>query len=762
MRKLILLMLLPALSFSQSIQVDQDQYTAQELIEEVLIQSDCITDVVVTNVSGANFTDGSKSFGYFDAADTGFPISNGLVLSTGKLETISEPTSSLANDFHSGWDGDSQLEEELNIDSYNATVIEFDFVPNVAGINFRYLFASEEYQFDNSVTCYFSDAFAFFIRKADETTYKNLAVVPGTQTPILNTTVHHNISDNCPAVNEAYFDRFNFDAETIFDGQTKVLNAVADVIPGETYHVKLVIADDLNDKYDSAVFLEAGSFQSSADLGPDRLVQNNDAICYGESVLLKPAIASGDQVEWYRNGVLLQDETGDQLRVNTPGEYSIELTSTEGCIAQGNVIIEYYPEIDYSPAELVACGFADTETVRFNLLESASQILNPNQRTVVEEFFINRSDAENGVNQITDPENYSSGTAIVYGTVHDGFGCSEITEIKLTITSETILDVFSICSAEGLGSNDIEINDLRDHLFEENNNASDFQIYLSKNDALNEESEILTDISFSEIQQEKLYVKLLDQEVCLGFAVLPIQNAGVAELPQDLVLSLCNANDEQLLLDSGLDSNASEDLLIQWFYEEEQLPQSSSKIYVSAPGSYRVEVTNQNSCISSRNFQVNLIETAIIQEVNIRNLTNGYEVEIDITGNATYEFSLDDIGQFQPSSIFSNVPPGIHTVYVRDNKACDVISKEISIFGYDLFFTPNGDGFNDTWTVHGIASDYIVQIYSRYGKLYTVLDAKNARWNGKFENVDLPAGEYWFSLIQNGEKTLTGHFSLIR
>ncbi|WP_405198631.1 choice-of-anchor L domain-containing protein [Christiangramia sp. LLG6405-1] len=269
MRKLILLLFLPALSFSQSIQVDQDRYTAQELIEEVLIQSDCITDVVVTNVSGANFTDGSKSFGYFDAAGTEFPISSGLVLSTGKLNTISEPTSNLANDFHSGWVGDSQLEAELNIDSYNATIIEFDFVPNVAGISFRYLFASEEYQFDNSVTCYFSDAFAFFIRKADETTYENLAVVPGTQTPILNTTVHPFISDNCPAVNEAYFDRFNFDAETIFDGQTKVLNAVADVIPGETYHVKLVIADDINDKYDSAVFLEAGSFQSSADLGLD-------------------------------------------------------------------------------------------------------------------------------------------------------------------------------------------------------------------------------------------------------------------------------------------------------------------------------------------------------------------------------------------------------------------------------------------------------------------------------------------------------------
>lgn len=762
MRKLILLLFLPALSFSQSIQVDQDRYTAQELIEEVLIQSDCITDVVVTNVSGANFTDGSKSFGYFDAAGTEFPISNGLVLSTGKLKTITEPTSNLANDFHSGWVGDSQLEAELNIDSYNATIIEFDVVPNVAGISFRYLFASEEYQFDNSVTCYFSDAFAFFIRKADETTYENLAVVPGTQTPILNTTVHPYISDNCPAVNEAYFDRFNFDAETIFDGQTKVLNALAAVIPGETYHVKLVIADDLNDKYDSAVFLEAGSFQSSADLGPDRLVQNNDAICYGESVILKPATATGDQVEWYRNGVLLQDEKGDQLLVTTPGEYSIELTSTEGCIAQGNVIIEYYPQIDYSPAELVACGFSDTDIASFNLPESASQILNPSQRTVVEEFFITRSDAENGVNQIIDSENYNSAEATVYGTVHDGFGCSEIAEINLTITSETILNAFSICSGEGSGGKEIEINKLRDYLFQQNNSASDFQIYLSKENALSEDSEILTDISFSELEQGELYVKILDHEACLGFAVLPIQNAGAAELPEDLVLSLCNVNQEELLLDSGMDSNASEDFTFQWFYEEELLPQSSSKIYVSQPGNYRVEVTNQNSCVSSRNFKVNLKEAAIIQEVEIRNLANGYEVVIDITGNATYEYSLDNTGQFQPSSIFTNVSPGIHTIYVRDTEACNMISKEISIFGYDHFFTPNGDGINETWTVHGIASDYVVQIYSRYGKLYTVLDPKNSRWNGKFENVDLPAGEYWFSLIQNGEVGLTGHFSLIR
>ncbi|WP_026916289.1 T9SS type B sorting domain-containing protein [Christiangramia portivictoriae] len=762
MRKLILLLFLPALSFSQSIQVDQDRYTAQELIEELLIQSDCITDVVVTNVYGANFTDGSKSFGYFDAAGTGFPISNGLVLSTGKLETISEPTSSLANDFHSGWDGDAQLEAELGIDSYNATIIEFDFVPNVAGISFRYLFASEEYQFDNSVTCKFSDAFGFFIRKADETSYKNLAVVPGTQTPILNTTVHPFISENCPAVNEAYFDRFNFNAETIFDGQTKVLNAVAEVIPGETYHVKLVIADDLNDKYDSAVFLEAGSFQSSADLGPDRLVQNNDALCYGEVLVLEPATAAGDQVAWYRNGNFLPGETNSQLRINKPGEYAVQITSSEGCIAQGNIIVEYYPQIDYNSAVLEACGFSTTETAQYNLHDSASQILNPNQRTTIEEFFMSRTDAENAVNPIADPEYFISEARTVFGTVHDGFGCSEIAEITLTINAEISLTPFEICSVEESNDPEIALTDLTAHLIDQNTNASNFQIYSSAEHALNDEFEIVTNFSFSELSQDKLYVKLLEDNNCLGFAIVPVQLLGAIELPDDIELSICSDSKDLLLLESGLDSSLYEEALFQWFYEGEPIPQSGSSIYVSEPGNYKVEVSHQNACTASRNFEINPVETAVIREVNITNLGNEIRVEIEVTGNSSYEYALDDSSQFQQISVFSDVSPGNHVLFVRDTEGCQTVSREISIFGYDPFFTPNGDGYNDSWTVHGLTSDYYIQIYSRYGKLYTILDSKNSSWNGKFENNDLPAGEYWFSLIQGGKVNLTGHFSLIR
>ena len=747
-------------AYSQSIQVDQDRYTAQQLIEEILIQSDCITDVVVTNVSGANFTDGSKSFGYFDANGTNFPITNGLVLSTGKLNTIPQPTANLANDYHAGWNGDPELEAALDIDSYNATIIEFDFVPNVSGISFRYLFASEEFQSDNSLTCSFSDAFAFFIRKVDETTYENLAVVPGTQIPIQNTTVHPYISDDCPATNEAYFDRFNFDAETIFDGQTKVLNAVANVTPGETYHVKLVIADDLNDKYDSAVFLEAGSFQSNADLGPDRLIQNNDAICYSEDLLLQPASSAGDQLKWYKNGEILTGETTDQLLVSSPGEYSVEITSAEGCVAQGTAFIEFYPEIDANAAQLSACGFSDTEIANFNLLESASQILNPSQRTTVEEFYLNEEDALNGVNQISNPENFSSSPATIYGTVHDGFGCSKLASISLDIQTEIVFEPYQFCTS---ASNDeLEIEELKNLITVQFSEMSSIEFYLTKDDALSGSEEIQTTINLSDVEQQKLYVKIIQDDTCTGFAILPFLKENIAEVGADLNLNLCENSGEQVQLESGVEPDSSEVYSYTWFFEDSVLPETTESIFVSQTGNYRVEIANSNGCVNLRNFTVDTVEPAIIVDVNIQNSGNNYQVTIEIAGNGNYEFALDSTDEFQQSPNFTNVPSGIHTVYVRDESACNLISQEIAIFGYDRFLTPNGDGINDTWKINGITSDYSIQIFNRYGKLIATLNQQNPVWNGRFNNIELPAGEYWFKLIQDNKVTLSGHFSLIR
>ncbi|HPE82601.1 MAG TPA: choice-of-anchor L domain-containing protein, partial [Aequorivita sp.] len=272
---------------AQNIQVNATTYTPQQLVEDILIDSGCISNVQITATTSGNFSDSDKSFGYFSANGSNFPFEKGIVMSTGKLQNVPGPNTTLSDDDAPNWPGDSDLENALNIsNTTNATIIEFDFVPNADNIKFRYLFASEEYQQGDPNTCIYSDAFAFLIKPIGGT-YNNIALVPGTNTPVLVTTVHSGIPGSCPPINETYFEGWNGPNVPInFNGQTKILIAETPVTVNQDYHIKLVIADEANYRYDSAVFLEGGSFNIAANLGPDRSFITNNPLCENETYIL--------------------------------------------------------------------------------------------------------------------------------------------------------------------------------------------------------------------------------------------------------------------------------------------------------------------------------------------------------------------------------------------------------------------------------------------------------------------------------------------
>ena len=83
---------------AQNITVDSQTYTPQQLIENILIDSDCINNITVTNVVGGDFGGTDQSYGYFDATGTTFPFQSGLVLSTGRLANVPGPNNSLSDD----------------------------------------------------------------------------------------------------------------------------------------------------------------------------------------------------------------------------------------------------------------------------------------------------------------------------------------------------------------------------------------------------------------------------------------------------------------------------------------------------------------------------------------------------------------------------------------------------------------------------------------------------------------------------------------
>ncbi|WP_332029161.1 choice-of-anchor L domain-containing protein, partial [Kaistella sp.] len=327
----------------QYITVDSSAYTAEELVRDIFIGSQNSGCITISNVSAngwQNFGSSSSSYGYFEKGTLPFDINKGIILSTGSIQNAPGPNNVLLDDQDSNWSGDQDLADALQESVWNylnATSIEFDFVAsNTSGISFEYLFLSEEYRRTN---CTYSDGFAFLIKKAGSSDpYTNIALVPGTQDPVTSLTI--NTAPNCPR-NTAYFGSFNgINSSTAFDGQTKVLTAKTDIVAGVKYHIKLVIADhlagsDRTGRYDSAVFLKAGSFVGKKDLGLDLLISTNNPLCEGSSKILDATTPGATSYQWFKDGMVIAGATQPSLNVPgvtaSNGNYSVEV-NVGGCI----------------------------------------------------------------------------------------------------------------------------------------------------------------------------------------------------------------------------------------------------------------------------------------------------------------------------------------------------------------------------------------------------------------------------------------------
>ena len=346
---------------AQYISVDES-YTAQQLVQDKLINSPC-ANVFNVSVSGGNFTTGEKSFGYFDATGTTFPFQNGIILSTGKINNAPGPNSYLSDDGGSmGWDGDSDLNTALGLsNTFNATILEFDFIPLGNKISFDYIFSSEQYLTNpSSNQCNYTDGFAFLLKRNGETNYQNLAVVPGTNIPVKVNTVRGS-GTICPPANQAYFDAFNdTNHPTNFNGQTKILKAESDVIPGETYHIKLVIADEGNYRFDSAIFLGGGSFNFGIDLGDDRLIATGNPLCPSETLTVDATQAGATGYQWFRNTNPIPGATNPTYTITSAGDYTVNIFYGTTCSPPSNTLkIEYAESLVINQDLFTECD-ADT------------------------------------------------------------------------------------------------------------------------------------------------------------------------------------------------------------------------------------------------------------------------------------------------------------------------------------------------------------------------------------------------------------------
>lgn len=234
-------------------------------------------DGVVLKSYSITKTSSDEAYGFFEDKSARLGMKKGLIMTTGGISGLSSKNlhTSMSNNTHANAEGRGTLDKnnssgceelekllERNQKTYDACVIELDVVPTADTLCFNYVFGSEEY--DEFVGSNYNDVFAFFISGKGIKNVKNLAVVPGTKTPVsVNSINNGGGSYSKKASNPTYFIS-NLDGSVgiEYDGLTKLMEIKQAVIPYETYHIKLAIADVSDASYDSGVLIEGRSIVS--------------------------------------------------------------------------------------------------------------------------------------------------------------------------------------------------------------------------------------------------------------------------------------------------------------------------------------------------------------------------------------------------------------------------------------------------------------------------------------------------------------------
>lgn len=762
---------------AQNISVDSQTYTPQQLIEDILIDSNCISNVQVTNTVGGDFAGNDQSFGFFDATGTTFPFQNGIVLSTGRLANVPGPNDSLSDDDATNWNGDSDLEIALQeTNTTNATIIEFDFTTLANQVSFRYIFASEEYQEGNPNTCNFSDLFGFLIKPASApvSDYTNIALVPGTQTPVKVTTVHPEIPNGCDAENETYFDTFNGSVAPInFNGQTTILTATANTVPNITYHVKLVIADEQNFRFDSAVFLESGSFQLNTDLGIDRLFSTNNPICGPETITLNATQTGTSTYKWFKDNIELTTQTSNLLDVTTTGTYNVEVTLDNGCISYGEVTIEYAPIPNITNTTLFECDSNQDGLTTYNLFDASNVITNSASDLGVIDFYTSFTDAEMEINPISNPTDFNNTSVLqtIYALVLDQVsGCKAIAEIILDISTNTLtLQDVAVCDDDIVdGFSTFNLNDVITEIQPQIPVNSTVTFYTTSFDAFAETNSISGNFSNTVQGSQTIFVKITtDTNQCYAISELTLTILFTPQLLEDESVLYClNSFPETITLVGGITNDIPNNHFYQWFYNGTDTGITTPFLEANQIGTYTVVVTAPNGCSNSRDLTLVPSNEPTIDNLEFTELTSNNTATITVSGEGDYEFAIDsEFGFYQDENTFSNIEPGFHTIYVRDKNECGNTSIEFSVLGFPQYFTPNGDSINDIWKPIGASIDFNSNlelfIFNRFGKLLSTTTSLKG-WNGQLNGFNLPSNDYWYIMNHPNGKQYKGHFSLVR
>lgn len=765
--------------YAQSIVVNptnaqESNLQAQELLEEVWIDGgECFT---ISNFQMVDdpfepFPSENRSWGYFEKANSNFPFERGIIMTTGYVKASEGPSDDIMHNGDYFWGdelvGDPDALYLINlpgtvdwvVPSKNITIFEFDFTPYTDEISFNYIFGSEEYHQPGWACYYYNDVFAFLlsgpgISNDPGLTGKNIALTPDGDYITAHDVNGYWCGDDTYYVNGPFQD-------IQFPGRTIPLTAHSQVIPGETYHIKLMISDGGDTWADSSIFLEAGSFDLSFNLVDENQVEIGDeiALCNEDSyTLFVENQSSNAEIKWYLNDNLI-NEGSTNLTITESGIYKVEV-SIAGCTQTDtvNIILEESPLLQDKTDQVCAIG-----SYMFDLTYYNSQIIDSPENYHFS-YYLNQQDAidNNTSNQLTNPTNFIvNQSTTVYVRVETQNGCFDVATLTLTLNQQHKLIPANImlCDDPYEPNDGVALFDLTSMEDDINNGfgGENYTInyFASLENAMSNQGIINNPTEYLNIQNpQKIYARLMNEDgTCEGTAEFMIEVLPVLEfeLPEKLVF--CGPEER---IFTQPDSFAS----YRWTDETGNVISQTQEIEFPHEGNYTLEVTaSQNSCVAIREVEVIFESNPVIDEIWV----DGSTVTVQTTGEGPFQYSYNNGLTWHDDFILSDIPSGIYKMLVLSLHGCLSPYKSFAVLGIPNFISPNGDGYNDTFTIRAIEMfpDATIKIVDRYGKVFVErkLDT-DFQWDGTYMGRTVPSGDYWYIISIGSGEQIIGHVSV--
>ncbi|MBT8268737.1 MAG: T9SS type B sorting domain-containing protein, partial [Bacteroidia bacterium] len=479
----------------------------------------------------------------------------------------------------------------------------------------------------------------------------------------------------------------------------------------------------------------------------------------------------------------------------TPQTIWVRVTNDiTGCYTIVTFTITVNPLPEATPvSDYIACEIATDGVFGFDLQSKDDEVLNGQDAMQYQvSYHQSQADADAGIGALPSPYLNISNPQTIYVRITDiATGCYVATEtfmIEVQEGAQANSDgepiVFNQCDDnmefDNDPTNDITGFDLssQDVQVLDGQNPANYTVSYYDNQADAESgTNALTSPYENTSNPQMIYVRVdndtTPDSICYAVTSLTLVVEPIPAFDLDDGYILCvDENGTEVVSPPVLDTGLSEaDYSFIWQYNGVDIAGATGSDYMPAQGgSYSVVVTDlMSGCQSSDSTTVTESGPPVVTaEVTTLAFADDHVIQATATGPGVYEYSLDG-GPWQESGTFTGVSAGEHIVTARDVNGCGIGVVQVLVIDYPKFFTPNGDGYHDTWNIVGISSipGAKIYIFDRFGKLLKQLSPLGEGWNGTYNGELMPSDDYWFAVYyneprDNSNKEFRAHFTLKR